>query len=238
MLHLHMNASTLADVDDHAANLMGYGPISADHARRICENATLVRILTDPVTNKVVAMDTPAYKVPKILRWSVISLDGYCIFPTCDRPAHTGEIDHRDPHPGGRDRNRGLATGITTYDNLGSACTRHHRLKTHGGWTIHDCGDGWIEWEGPTGHRYRRGPEFIPRTIMNSPEGQALKRKRSGLWYNSIPPMATQDESHLTAHQRARRRQRLEIPLPLKPPQDKTSRPVRPVVAGDDPPPF
>lgn len=197
MLHLHMNASTLADVDDHAAHLMGYGPISADHARRICENATLIRILTDPVTNKVVAMDTPSYKIPKILRWSVTSRDGYCIFPTCERPAHTGEIDHRDPHPGGRNTtgnaNR-AATGITAFDNLGSACTRHHRMKTHAGWTIHDCGDGWIEWESPTGHRYHRGPEFIPRTIMHSPEGRALQRKRSGPWYNSIPPKAPLDE--------------------------------------------
>lgn len=190
MLHLHMNASTAADVDDHAANLMGYGPISAEHARRICENATLVRILTDPVTNKVTAMDTPAYKVPKLLRWSVIARDGYCIFPTCDRPAHTGEIDHLEPHPGGRSRNKELAEGLTTFDNLGSECTYHHRVKTHGGWTVHDCGDGWIEWESPTGHRYRRGPDFVPRTIMNTPEGRELKRKRSGPWYQSIPPKA------------------------------------------------
>lgn len=238
MLHLHMNASTAADVDDHAANLMGYGPISADHARRICENATLVRILTDPVTNKMVAMDTPAYRVPKLLRWSVISRDGYCIFPTCERPAHTGQIDHREPHPGGRTRNKNLAKGLTTFDNLGSPCTHHHRLKTHGGWTIHDCGDGWIEWESPTGHRYRRGPEFVPRTIMNTPEGRELKRQRSGPWYNSIPPKAPLDESDLTAHQRERLRQRRQAPSRGSPTRSTTASIEPATRENDDPPPF
>ena len=41
MLHLYMQASTLAGLDDQPATLLGYGPIEAGQARRLAENAAV-----------------------------------------------------------------------------------------------------------------------------------------------------------------------------------------------------
>lgn len=164
-VHLHLNESTLIGADDLPGHLVGYGTIDADHARRISENATLVRILTDPVSGEITAMDTPNYRIPKKLRWAVQSRDGYCVFPTCDRTAHTGQIDHREPHPGGRATRKLEALGLTSYSTLQSLCTRHHRLKTHGGWTVYDLGDGRLEWHSPDGRVYHRDLSFTPREL-------------------------------------------------------------------------
>lgn len=164
-VHLHLNDSTLIGADDLPGHLVGYGTIDADHARRISQNATVVRILTDPVTGEITALDTPSYRIPKKLRWAVQSRDGYCVFPTCDRVAHTGQIDHREPHPGGRAKRKLDALGLTSYSTLQSLCTRHHRLKTHGGWTVYDIGDGRLEWHSPDGRVYQRDPSFTPREL-------------------------------------------------------------------------
>ena len=52
--------------------------------------------------------------------------DKTCVFPWCTRPARRCDTDHIVPH------NRG---GPTCPCNLAPLCRRHHRIKTHGGWT-------------------------------------------------------------------------------------------------------
>lgn len=162
MLHLYMQASTLAGFDQHPATLLGYGPIGAEQARRIAENAALTRILTDPFTGEIKAIDLPAYRVPKVLRMAVQARDRSCVFPGCDVPAYDTQIDHIVPHPFARRLERALAKGRTSFSNLQSLCLRHHYLKTHGGWTIQSTSGARLEWISPTGHSYRRNAEWGP----------------------------------------------------------------------------
>ena len=162
MLHLYMQASTLAGFDQCPATLLGYGPIGAEQARRIAENAALTRILTDPFTGEIKAIDLPAYRVPKVLRMAVQARDRSCVFPGCDVPAYDTQIDHIVPHPFARRLERALAKGRTTFTNLQSLCLRHHYLKTHGGWIIQSTSGARLEWISPTGHSYKRNAEWGP----------------------------------------------------------------------------
>ncbi len=162
MLHLYMQASTLAGLDQQPATLLGYGPIGADQARGLAEDAALTRILTDPFTKEIKAIDLAAYRVPKVLRMAVQARDRSCVFPGCDVPAYDTQIDHIDPHPFARRLKQALARGRTTFTNLQSLCLRHHYLKTHGGWTIQSTNGSRLEWISPTGHSYRRNPEWGP----------------------------------------------------------------------------
>jgi hypothetical protein len=162
MLHLYMQASTLAGLDHQPATLLGYGPIEADQARRLAENAALTRILTDPFSGEIRAVDLASYRVPKVLRMAVQARDRSCVFPGCDVPAFDTQIDHIDPHPFARRLEKALATGRTTFSNLQSLCLRHHYLKTHGGWMIQSTSGARLEWISPTGHSYRRNAEWGP----------------------------------------------------------------------------
>jgi hypothetical protein len=162
MLHLYMQASTLAGFDQRPATLLGYGPIGAEQARRIAENAALTRILTDPFTGEIKAIDLPAYRVPNVLRMAVQARDRSCVFPGCEVPAYDTQIDHIVPHPFARRLERALAKGRTSLSNLQSLCLRHHYLKTHGGWTIQSTSGSRLEWISPTGHSYKRNAEWGP----------------------------------------------------------------------------
>lgn len=66
-----------------------------------------------------------------------------CVFPFCDRPARTCQVDHNVPAPRG-----------PTIDNGGPFCQRHHRVKTHGRWRLSQPFNGIYLWLSPTGHLY------------------------------------------------------------------------------------
>lgn len=158
MAHVFLRGSTLAGQDDLPAELAGHGPICADQARHLVEGAVITRILTDPVTGDVSAIDTPSYRVPRVLRAATVARDRTCRWPGCTVSAAACDWDHVDPHPEGR--SAGGATGRTRFDNGEMLCERHHRVKTHLDWTpeLVDLA-GTVDWTGPDGYRYRRAPE-------------------------------------------------------------------------------
>ncbi|MUM33607.1 HNH endonuclease, partial [Mycobacterium sp. CBMA361] len=89
-----------------------------------------------------------------------------CMFPGCDQPATSCDIDHTVPWP----------AGPTHPGNLNPKCRKHHLLKTfYGGphgWTDRQLSDGTIVWTAPTGHTYTSVPEsriLFPDTITDTP---------------------------------------------------------------------
>ncbi|RNM17909.1 HNH endonuclease signature motif containing protein, partial [Nocardioides pocheonensis] len=73
--------------------------------------------------------------------------DRTCVFPWCQRPARGCDKDHIVPWESG---------GPTSSDNLAALCRRHHRLKTHGGWTYTMLTPGEYLWHSPHGHTWLR----------------------------------------------------------------------------------
>jgi hypothetical protein len=144
--------STVIGVDDQPAHLHGYGPITAEVARRIAADGTWRRLLTDPVSGAVLDVGRTRYLPPADLAEHVIARDQTCRFPTCTRPADGCDLDHTTPWERG---------GTTSAANLGPLHRGHHNDKTHHGWRLHQPEPGRYTWTAPTGHTYHVDPEIV-----------------------------------------------------------------------------
>ena len=84
--------------------------------------------------------------------------DKTCVFPWCTRPARRCDTDHTIPAARG---------GPTCPCNLAPLCRRHHRIKTHGGWTYTTLEPGHYLWTSetrlPVPPRPPRHPRRQPR---------------------------------------------------------------------------
>jgi hypothetical protein len=144
--------STLLGLDDQPAHLHGYGPMTAEVARRIAANGTWRRLLTDPVTGALLDYGTTRYTPPADLVEHVNARDRSCRFPTCTHPAETCDFDHTTPASEG---------GPTSANNGGPLHRGHHVDKTHHGWRPEQPEPGRFVWTAPTGHVYEVDPEII-----------------------------------------------------------------------------
>ncbi|WP_217613789.1 DUF222 domain-containing protein [Cellulomonas sp. GbtcB1] len=151
-------ASTLLGLDDQPAHLDGHGPIDAVQARALAIGGVWQRVVTDPVTDRVLDVGRERYRPPAALADLIRTRDKTCAAPGCRVPACGCELDHTKefhPQPGG---DPDATLGRTDADNLGPLCHRHHRLKTDGGFRLRQISPGLYEWITPTGHRYLTRP--------------------------------------------------------------------------------
>ncbi len=145
---------TFLGLRDGVADLAGVGAIPADVVRDLLTDpdvaVTIRRLVTDPVTGHLLDYGRKTYAVPQALREFIIARDRTCRFPGCNRRADLSQIDHAIAWDDG---------GQTNPANLGPLCTRHHQLKTHGGWHITTSRpDGSCTWISPQGRVYDHHP--------------------------------------------------------------------------------
>jgi hypothetical protein len=170
-VRITINASTLLGLDDQPADLDGYGPIDAVRARALAVGGVWRRLVTDPVTHRLLDVGRERYRPPAALDEFVRTRDGTCSAPGCTVPACRCELDHTEEfhaRPGADPGDAGdpdaplgrtdAPLGRTDADNLGPVCHRHHRLKTDGGFRLRQIEAGLFEWITPTGHRYLTRP--------------------------------------------------------------------------------
>ncbi|MCG7288296.1 HNH endonuclease, partial [Cellulomonas sp. ACRRI] len=151
-------ASTLLGLDDQPAHLDGHGPVDAVTARALAAGAIWQRVVTDPLTDRVLDVGRQRYRPPAALDEHVRTRDTTCAAPGCTVPARGCDLDHTEeyhPRPG---TDPDTPPGRTDADNLGPLCHRHHRLKTDGGFRLRQIQPGLFEWITPTGHRYLTRP--------------------------------------------------------------------------------
>jgi hypothetical protein len=147
-----VSVTTLLGIDNQPGHLAGYGPITAEVARRIAANGTWRRILTDPASGAVLDVGRQRYTPPADLAEHVIVRDRTCRFPTCTRPAAGCDVDHTVPYEQG---------GPTSDGNLDPLHRSHHNDKTHDGWWLEQPEPGTFVWTSPTGHTYEVEPEIV-----------------------------------------------------------------------------
>jgi hypothetical protein len=110
---------------------------------------------TEIKVTEVIDLNQPVevdrYEIPDRLADRVDLTHPTCVFPWCTRPArrlkpheHPCDREHVVPHSQG---------GPTCTCQIAPLCRRHHRLKTHGGWTYHVLEPGSYVWTSP--HRYQ-----------------------------------------------------------------------------------
>jgi hypothetical protein len=144
-------ASTLLGVDELPGELAGYGPITADTARRIAADGTWRRLLTDPRTGRFDELSLDCYEPPQDMADHVIARDRTCRTPGCRTPAARCDLDHRDPYP----------RGPTSAGNLDPQCRSHHNVKTHTDTVVLRDTDGAHTFTLPSGRSYHRPAEPV-----------------------------------------------------------------------------
>ncbi|SEF00555.1 HNH endonuclease [Ruania alba] len=157
MLYLHLpadalNDETIAGADD-IGSVFGSGivgrcentksPVSKEQIRHWC--ATAGRILVRPVIDLAGHTDATTYEASPTLREQIILRDGRCRFPYCHRSARSADQDHSVPFDRG---------GRTSSANMAALCRRHHRAKTHTGWSYSMITPGVYYWAAPDGVQY------------------------------------------------------------------------------------
>jgi hypothetical protein len=172
-------------LSDEPAELCGYGPIDADHARELLPDAVLRKVCVDAATGEVLAVAEKPVRpsAPAELRRSLLDMvltptpydddhtDGYrptaaqrrlverrdrtCTFPSCTARADCCDLDHRRPWP----------RGATSASNLAATSRKHHRAK-QAGWTPGPGPNGSTIWNSPCGRTYTRpNPHEPPEPV-------------------------------------------------------------------------
>jgi Domain of unknown function (DUF222) len=146
-IQVTVSADTLLGLNDQPGHLTGYGPITAETARRLAADTsgTWRRLLTDPDTGALLDISQNRYRPPQRARDYLAARDDTCAFPTCQQPGYRCEPDHTVPF-GQR--------GRTRRDNLALTCRRHNRAKAGTGWNYRHNPDGSYTWTTNTGHHY------------------------------------------------------------------------------------
>lgn len=151
-IHVMVPLDVLTGASDEPAELVGYGPITAETARRLAgaPDSTWRRLVTDPLSGAVLDVGRSRYRPPTDLAEHVRARDRRCVRPGCTAPAESCDLDHTVEF--------GRHDGPTAHDNLGPLCRRDHQVKTDGGHALTQLGPGLFEWTTPLGRRYRIRP--------------------------------------------------------------------------------
>lgn len=124
------------------------------------------RLLVDPDTGWVLDVGATTYQPGRHLARTVRKRDLCCRFPGCATAARFCDLDHVIPFP----------IGLTLLHNLACLCRRHHRLKTHGHWSLTMSPDGVAP-----------GSTSAPvRSIPPNPPTTASSPSEESLWQDSL----------------------------------------------------
>ena len=143
---------TLLHLREHPGELLGYGPIPADIARELADDATWQRFVHEPVTGYLLDAGDERYQPPPAITRFRVARDLRCRFPGSTRRARDGDGDHVEPH---RDGGGG---GRTSSANLQSLSKLGHIAKTHNNWQVTGNANEVLTWTSPNGHTYTSTP--------------------------------------------------------------------------------
>ncbi len=137
-IYLHMTP------DSPIARMEGHGPVTTAWVRHLIAHiAGEVRVT--PVIDLSQQISVDAYEIPTKIREAVHLVHPGDVFPFATNTTRTMDLDHHHPYSEG---------GPTSTANLGPLGRGHHRIKTHGHWTVRQPFPGIIVWRDPHGTYY------------------------------------------------------------------------------------
>jgi hypothetical protein len=129
------------------------GPVHAEQIRRWCAHPD-AQVTVKPVIDLNNHIDVEAYEIRGRLREQTLLTHPTCVFPWCTRPSrafreeeHDADCDHITPYHQAR---------RSCSCNLAPLCRKHHRAKTHGGWSYTPLERGSYVWTSPHGYQFLR----------------------------------------------------------------------------------
>jgi len=154
-LHLHQDAitgtSTVPGTGTGCCGVgrvEGLGPVTAGQVR---EWVGRCEVVITPVLDLDGRASVDAYEVPDRIAETVFLRNPCCPFPWCDNLSRSKDKDHITPYV---PPDEGGPPGQTAADKLAQPCRRHHRLKTHSGWSYTMPEPGLYLWRSPHARRY------------------------------------------------------------------------------------
>ena len=147
VLYVHLSRSAVEGVGT-ARLEQGNQLITAGQVRDWC--ATAGKVTVKPVLDLEAHDPVDSDVVPDRHAEITAVRDRTCVFPWCTRSARRCDTDHTIPAARG---------GPTCPCNLAPLCRRHHRIKTHGGWTYTTLEPGVHLWTSKHGYSYLRDPD-------------------------------------------------------------------------------
>lgn len=145
LVDIKVDLTTLAGLDDRAAEIPGMGPVIADVARKVADRQEKAewRVTATDENGEIVGIVTTSRRPSRALSRYTESTQPTCSFSGCRMPASDCDWDHFDPWSKG---------GKTSSGNGGPKCRHDDILKDHG-WD-HQRVNGVDVWTSPMGHTY------------------------------------------------------------------------------------
>jgi hypothetical protein len=178
VLHVHLHEAALHGTDgvNGVARVEGFGPVTLARLEEMLRGCV---VKVQPVKDLSDRVRYTAYEHPESLRDQVHLVTGGDYWPWATSTSRHVDIDHPIPYDhGDPDAGREPPPGQTGSHNSGPLGRRHHRWKTHAGYTARQCGDGRYVWLSPHGlaclidhtGTHRIHPEHA-RMIIDAPPG-------------------------------------------------------------------
>jgi hypothetical protein len=146
VVDLKVDLTTLAGLDDQPGEIPGWGPVIADIARKVVENADKAEWRVGVThLDQLIDLVTTRRRPSKAQKRLVETLQPECVFPTCRMPATQCDLDHEVPW---------AQTGHTTVAELGPDCRHHHVGRHRRGWKLKRLQPGIYQWTSPLGQVY------------------------------------------------------------------------------------
>jgi hypothetical protein len=153
--YLHLDVADLVDPLVRLGQVEKLGPLTVATIKQWLGSSrfTLQPVLDLARTDAVDQHDPPAW-----MRELVVLRDRTCVHPYCSRPSRDCDLDHIEAFV---EMDDGGPPGQTGPDNLAPLCRRHHRAKTHHGWSYVRNHDGSYTWTSPLGQRFTVDPRGV-----------------------------------------------------------------------------
>ena len=137
VIYVHLSEAGVAGVENTRS------AISVDQVKDWCQG-TNTHVTIRPVIDLNDHLSTDAYRPTEVMREQAVLTNATCVYPHCSRPSRSADLDHVEEFDGHN----------TTSANLAPLCRRHHRYKTHAGWTVVRTGPTSFTWTSRYGYSY------------------------------------------------------------------------------------
>ncbi|RSM84747.1 HNH endonuclease [Kibdelosporangium aridum] len=147
-LNVVVPMTTLMGLNREPGEISGIGPITAEYARELAQDATWRRILTDPA-GEILEVSNRRFPSPALRRHTQLR-DRECRQPGCTIPAQRCELDHSIPHYKG---------GLTKQNNLILLCKKHNLMRQRSTWNYEQVEPGVLVFHTPSKQTVVTKPE-------------------------------------------------------------------------------